>query len=194
MSCLRATKGLGRPALPALLLLLLPAGCRQDMYDQPRADPLEGSALFDDGSSARRPPPGTAPWAETGYYSRIPPAPPGAEPPPAITLDLLHRGQERFAIYCAPCHGLAGDGDGMIVQRGYRRPPSFHIDRLRMQPIDSFVDVVTHGLGVMPGYAVEVRGDDRWAIAAYVRALQLSRSAPLSELPPEDAAKTGAVQ
>ena len=109
-----------------------------------------------------------------------------------ITRQVLERGRERFDIYCSPCHGRTGEGNGMIVQRGFPAPPSYHIDRLRKAPVGHFFDVITQGYGVMYSYAQRVEPDDRWAIAAYVRALQLSRNATLANVPPQDRAKLGA--
>jgi len=106
--------------------------------------------------------------------------------PVSLTRALLVRGHERFDIFCSPCHGRVGDGRGMIVQRGFKSPPSFHIDRLRQQPIGYFFDVMTNGFGQMSGYAPQVPAADRWAIAAYLRALQLSQHAPLGEIPAGD--------
>lgn len=173
---------------------LLGAGCHDDMVDQLRYDTLEASDLFEDGKSARRPPEGTVPRGDPrldrASYSGIDPN--GqlvtAAPLP-VDEALLRRGQERYGIYCTPCHGLVGDGRGMIVLRGFKPAPTFHQDRLREQPIGYFVDVITNGFGVMPSYAHVVPVVDRWAIAAYVGALQLSQSARLSDLPAEDAAR-----
>jgi hypothetical protein len=103
-----------------------------------------------------------------------------------VTHELLGRGQERYNIYCTPCHDHVGNGQGMIVQRGLRPPPSFHIERLRAAPIGHFFDVITNGYGAMANYAVEVATVDRWAIAAYIRALQLSQHAEVAELPEAD--------
>ncbi|MEZ4295645.1 MAG: cytochrome c [Polyangiaceae bacterium] len=181
----------GAVILGAFWLALFSA-CRQDMFDQPRYEPLEASSLFGDGASARRPPRGTvsredlrgdtALWGgvdASGAFVSTPPVP--------VTMDLVRRGEERFGIFCTPCHGFLGDGHGMIVQRGYKAPPSFHTDRLRRQPTGYFVDVMANGFGVMPGYAARIAPEDRWAIAAYIGALQLSQSAPLGELPAKDA-------
>jgi mono/diheme cytochrome c family protein len=111
---------------------------------------------------------------------------PGDEMPFPATKEVLERGRERYNIYCAPCHSRLGDGNGMIVQRGYRRPPSYHIDRLRNAPLGHFFDVITNGFGAMPDYAEQIPARDRWAIIAYIRALQLSQQAPLSIVPPAD--------
>jgi mono/diheme cytochrome c family protein len=103
--------------------------------------------------------------------------------PIPVTTQLVHRGRQRFDIYCAPCHGRAGNGDGIVVRRGYRAPSSFHIDRLRAQADGYFYDVITNGFGAMPDYAAQIPVADRWAIVAYLRALQLSQHAPISALP-----------
>jgi mono/diheme cytochrome c family protein len=100
-----------------------------------------------------------------------------------LTRELLARGRERFNIYCSPCHDRTGDGHGMVVRRGYQPPPSFHIDRLREAPVGHFFDVMSNGLGAMPDYASQIPVSDRWAIAAYVKALQLSRNAPIADVP-----------
>jgi len=111
---------------------------------------------------------------------------PASQNAPALTLALVERGQERFRIYCTPCHSELGDGQGMIVQRGFPPPPSYHDDRLRNVPIQHFYDVITQGYGAMYPFADRVPGDDRWAIAAYIRALQRSQNATLAEVPPAD--------
>jgi mono/diheme cytochrome c family protein len=106
-----------------------------------------------------------------------------AVPPPPVTLALLERGQGRFRIYCTPCHSELGDGRGMVVRRGFPAPPSYHIDRLRAAPVEHFYDVITHGYGAMYSYANRVQPADRWAIAAYIRALQLSQHASIDDVP-----------
>jgi mono/diheme cytochrome c family protein len=108
-----------------------------------------------------------------------------------LTGDVMDRGQERFNINCLPCHGALGDGNGMVAQRGFRRPPSFHIERLRNAPIGHFYDAMTNGFGAMPSYSDQVAPRDRWAIAAYIRALQLSRGATLADVPPAERDKLG---
>jgi mono/diheme cytochrome c family protein len=195
----RARSSRPPPGAVALVVLSLLLGCRRDMYDQPRQKPLSRSDFFEDGASARQPPEGAVPYRGRGDDS--PYASAGGEvialreePPFPIDLETLGRGRERYDIYCSPCHGLTGEGDGMIVQRGFKRPPSFHTDHLRAEPIGYFVDVIAGGFGVMPSYAVQVAPRDRWAIAAYVGALQLSQSATLSDLPAEDAARIEALQ
>jgi mono/diheme cytochrome c family protein len=183
----------------AALVLVGAAGCRQDMHDQPKYEPQEGSSFFRDGRASRPPVEGTV-WrterlGEPAYTTgRIGPDYVAALPVP-VTLDLVTRGQERYDIFCAPCHDRVGTGSGMIVLRGYRKPPSLHIERLRTQPDGYFFDVITNGFGVMPNYAQQIPVADRWAITAYVRALQLSQSATLTDVPEsERAALSGAPQ
>ena len=169
---------------------LLLAACQQQMADQPRYQPLQKSTFFGDERSARPLPPGTVARGElrlddalsTGKSSGVL----VDTLPIPLTLALLERGQERFDIFCSPCHGRVGNGDGMIVRRGFRPPPSYHIDRLRQAPIGHFFDVMTNGFGAMPSYAAQVPLQDRWAIAAYIRALQLSQHATLADLPPAE--------
>jgi hypothetical protein len=157
------------------------------MMDQPRHEPLEASPFFPDGRAARPLVPGTVPRGhlqddpllETGWIDGKP-----AEVFPfPVTAKVLERGRERYGIFCTPCHDRAGYGRGMIVQRGFRAPSSFHIDRLREIPAGHFVDVITRGFGAMPSYKNRIPPSDRWAITAYVRALQLSQQAPLSDVP-----------
>lgn len=173
--------------LAAALAAIVLAGCHRDMYEQPRYEPLETSDFFEDGRAARPLVPGTV------QYQAAPvdgPLHTGREAgqlvselPMKLTEALLRRGQERFNIYCSVCHSRTGDGDGMIVRRGYQRPPTFHSDRLRGVPIGHFFDVATNGFGAMPSYAAQVAVRDRWAIAAYIRALQLSQHAAAADLP-----------
>lgn len=170
------------------LVMLANAACRQDMYDQPKYKPLHPSEFFADGTSARPLPPHTVARGhlnedtiffrgehEDGTLAESFPMP--------VTHELLQRGQERFNIFCAVCHGAEGDGNGMIVQRGFPPPNSYHIDRLRQSPPGYFFNVITHGYGVMYSYASRVEPVDRWAIAAYIRALQLSRQGKLDDVP-----------
>jgi mono/diheme cytochrome c family protein len=181
------------PAAGCLLVtaccLLVLLGCRQQMADQPRYQPLAKSTFFDDGRSARDLVPGTVAQgylrAEEPFYTGKSEGQLATALPVPLTQALLERGQERFNIYCAPCHDRTGGGRGMIVQRGYRQPPSYHVDRLREAPIGHFFEVITKGFGAMPDYAEQVRPADRWAIAAYIRALQLSQNATLADVPPE---------
>jgi len=168
-----------RPAFAAVLLLTsFLAGCDQDMANQPRYDPLEESSQFSDGMSARTPVAGTV--ARDAAPSPVPQA-----IPVPVTIDLLQRGRERFDIFCAPCHGRSGDGSGVIVRHGFPAPPSYHRDALRQAPDRHLYDVITNGYGAMYAYAARVPPADRWAIVAYIRALQYSRNAPVAALPPE---------
>lgn len=183
--------------LAALLAVLALAGCERrmhDMYRQPRLDPGERSPLFGDGRPERPPPPGTVPAAagtlamtSSGRKGRELPAQwqaaASATRPPPVTQALLARGQERYGIYCLPCHSPVGDGDGPVVRRGFPAPPSYHQPRLRDAPDRHFYDVITQGYGIMHSYADRVPPQDRWAIVAYIRALQLSQSAPVAQLP-----------
>lgn len=175
-----------RAALAASLMATL--GCHQDMYNQPRYEPLEHSSFFDDGRASR---PlvagvvefGAPPTDDVTFTGRTADGELATELPVELTAQLLKRGQQRFDIYCSVCHARSGDGTGMIVQRGYRQPPTFHSDRLRGVPIGHFFDVMTNGFGSMPAYALQVGPRDRWAIAAYIRALQLSQYAEGDEIP-----------
>jgi mono/diheme cytochrome c family protein len=169
---------------------LLATGCRQNMHNQHKVRPLGESTFFAGGQGARPIPAHTVArgdlregMAFTGLGADNKPA---TQMPPEIKLtrELLVRGQERFNIYCSPCHGRLGDANGMIVQRGYKQPTSYHIERLRAAPIGYFFNVITEGYGVMPTYAPQIPVADRWAIAAYIRVLQYSQNAKLAELPP----------
>lgn len=168
------------------LLALLVASCggtlRQDMANQPRQNPLSPSSFFPDGRSARPVLDNTVVRGATDEDNLFVPKESNAFPLP-ITIELLQRGQDRYKIFCSPCHGLQGDGNGMVTLRGMKHPPTYHQDRLRNVPNGYLFDVVTNGFGAMNGYSAQVAPRDRWAIVAYVRALQLSRNAPVGELP-----------
>ena len=170
--------------LCAAACLVLIAGCRQDMADQPKNTPLSPSSFFADGRSERPLIDNTVPRGSLADDPLFIPKDSNAFPLP-LTQELLDRGQDRYKIFCSPCHGLQGDGNGMIVMRGMKRPPSYHQDRLREVPNGYLFDVITNGFGAMQGYSAQVQPQDRWAIVAYVRALQLSRNAPVSGLPAE---------
>ncbi|RIK82538.1 MAG: quinol:cytochrome C oxidoreductase [Planctomycetota bacterium] len=181
-------------ALSAMIIAVAAlAGCHQDMYDQPRYEPLEPSDFFGDGRSARPLVPGTviygAEMADDVLHTGRSDGELATELPLELDAALLRRGQERFNIYCSNCHGRSGDGNGMIVQRGYRQPPTYHSDRLRGAPIGHFFEVMTNGFGVMPAYSIQVNAGDRWAIAAYIRALQLSQFATLDDVAASERAK-----
>ncbi len=178
-----------RRVLAALAALVLGA-CHQKMAEQPRCDPLRPSPLFADGKCARELPEGVVPRGGHDGLAVYDPASDRLAVP--LTGALLARGRERYDIYCSPCHDRAGTGRGMIVRRGYTRPPSFHIDRLRQAPVGHFVDVMTGGWGAMPSYAAQVPSADRWAIAAYLRALQRSQHASLADVPAAERARLAA--
>lgn len=184
------------PHAPAAIAVLLCAaaltGCHLDMWNQRRYEPLEKATFFGAGESAARPPvEGTVPYQmaklDTHYYEgRVDGELVTTLPAQfTVTRELLDRGQARFAIYCMPCHGETGRGDGMIVQRGFPQPTSYMDQRLLESPIGYFFDVMTNGFGRMYSYASRVPVDDRWAIAAYVRTLQLSQNATPDLLPPD---------
>ncbi|HEX5885326.1 MAG TPA: cytochrome c [Pyrinomonadaceae bacterium] len=194
--------------LPIFLLLLglfVISGCRYDMQDQPKMKPYRGTKFFRDGLSSRQPIEGTVPRgflrSDTAYYTgKKNGASPAASPTPGtaqpgnaqansypdavdtfpfpVTKEIVMRGRERYDIFCSVCHGLTGNGDGMIVRRGFRRAASFNDDRLRQAPVGHFFDAITNGWGAMPSYAEQIPVQDRWAIIAYIRALQASQSNP----------------
>jgi mono/diheme cytochrome c family protein len=173
--------------LAALALVCFASGCRRDMQVQPRYNPYDASNFYGDSRSARPPVPGTIARGqlhldELLYTGKVD----GKDAevfPFAITRADLNRGRERYNIYCSPCHDVTGSGRGMIVLRGFPPPPSFHIDRLRQAPPGHYFDVMTNGLGVMYSYAARVNPEDRWRIAAYIRALQLSEQATMADVP-----------
>ena len=170
-----------------VVAVLAVAGCRQDMHDAPRYNPLRASTFFANGSSAR---PLLANTVARGQlhedrhlYEGIVDGKPAETFPFPITEEVMRRGQERFTVFCTPCHGRTGEGNGMIVQRGFRQPPSYMEDRLRNAPVGYFFDVMTHGFGAMQDYASQLPVADRWAIAAYIRALQYSQRATIDDVP-----------
>jgi len=181
----------------AVLVVLAAAGCRQDMHDQPKYKPLRESAFFADGRASRPLVPGTVARGHLYDDTAMVTGKRGdawlADPPMPLTTAFVSRGRERYDIYCSPCHDRVGTGNGMIVRRGFKHPPSFHIDRLRGADAGYVFDVVTHGFGAMPGYAPQIPVEDRWAIVAYLRALQRSQWATLTDVPAtERAALDGA--
>jgi len=175
-----------RKILPLTLLAWL-MGCRLDMHVQPRYNPLAKSDFFADQRSARPLVPNTVARGDlrdnSYFYSGKFGDTPGDYMPFPVTDDVLSRGRERFNIYCAPCHSRVGDGNGIIPQRGYRHPPSYHIERLRKAPLGYFFDVMTNGFGAMPDYSSQIPPRDRWCIVAYIRALQLSQNATSADVP-----------
>ena len=189
---LRGFRRVGNRSL-ALLTLLALAGCRQDMQDQPRFKPLAKSDFYADLRSARPPVEGTVARGQlhedTYFYTGKVGDNPGDYMPFPVTDEVLQRGRERFNIYCEPCHGMTGDGDGMIVQRGFRHPPSLHSDHLRSARAGHFFDVISNGFGVMYPYGYRIVPRDRWTIVSYIRALQLSRQASINDVPAEERKK-----
>lgn len=173
-----------RGVLAAALLFSLGAaltGCEkwmQNMYDQPKYETFESAELWEDGTSARTMPRGTIAQEDDHPHAM-----------PSVDRALLQHGQTQYNVYCAPCHSLVGDGDGMVPQRGFPHPPSFHSERLRSMPDQHFYDVISNGYGVMYAYAARIAPRDRWAVVAYIRALQLSQHAELARLPDEAKAK-----
>jgi mono/diheme cytochrome c family protein len=176
------------------------AGCersKQDMYDQPRYGTFSASPLFDDGAAARMPPEGVQARARGDFAGSTSGRIGGKKVlddlaaeraramPYRVDARLLERGRERYTIYCMPCHSPAGDGDGLVVRRGFPAPPTFHQDRLRAAPDRHFYDVISRGYGVMVPYADRIEPQERWAIVAFIRALQLSQHAPVAALPPQ---------
>ncbi len=177
----------------ALGLTSLTACDMQDMYQEPKYQPLQSSESFNDGRSARPLEPDTVAQGQlrtnTLFYGGKSGGKDATALPMPLTVELLKRGEERYDIYCAPCHDRVGNGNGMIVQRGFRPPASFHIQRLRDAPIGHFYDVMSNGFGTMADFSSQITPEDRWAIAAYIRALQLSQHATLAEVPMEQRQK-----
>jgi mono/diheme cytochrome c family protein len=190
-----AMKAAKAATLAAGLLVLLPlSGCRQNMHNQAKAKTYRESDFFADGVEARPIPAHTVArgelrddavfytgLSEAGELAAVPPMPP--------TREFLVRGQERFNVYCSPCHGRLGDGHGMIVQRGFKQPVSFHDERLRNSPLGYFVNNMTEGFGQMPSYAAQIPPADRWAIASYIRVLQYAENAQVADLDPAEKQK-----
>ena len=180
-----------RSVLAVLSGFLLLGACRQDMHDQPKYKPFAKSSFWPDQRSARPVVEGTVARGKLktdirlwkgrnadGSFITVLPVP--------VSKALLERGQQRYNIYCTPCHGRAGDGEGMVVQRGFKHPPTYHSDKLRQQPIGYVYDVVTNGFGAMASYSSRIPMEDRWAIAAYVRVLQFSQNATINDVPGAD--------
>jgi mono/diheme cytochrome c family protein len=186
-----------KPFKPLMVLMTVAvfaiAGCRQRMADQPYKRPLEPSNFFDDGMASRPVVPGTVARAGEERNDQRPSGKAGGKLvdafPFEVTMEVLARGQERYEIFCSPCHDRLGTGQGMIVRRGFTPARSFHETRLREAPAGHFFEIMTQGFGPMPSYANQLSEHDRWAVIAYIRALQFSRNARLDQLPPEDRAK-----
>ena len=187
-------RGLSAACLGMIVVLL--AGCRLDMHVQPKYLPYEPTDFFSDGRSERQPVPGTVARGELRVdellYSGTENGVESNRFPFPITRADLERGRERYNVYCTPCHDYTGSGRGMIVQRGFPQPPSYHIQRLRDAPVGHFYQVMTNGFGAMYSYAARVDPADRWRIAAYIRVLQLSENARIDDVPEADRAKLAA--
>ena len=184
-------RAMNRTLLQGLMFgcLVWVSGCRQDMHDQPKFKPLQADSFFVDGRSSRPLVAGTVARGTLQeddhlFTGRINNEFVTTFPFP-VTKEMILRGQERFDIFCSPCHGQLGDGEGAIVQRGMKKPPSFHIDRLRESPPGYFFNVITNGFGAMFDYSDRIPARDRWAIITYIRALQLSQNAKLDDVPQE---------
>lgn len=192
-----------RAVLLTLASLLVVAGCRQDMHNQPKFIPLRSNTFYPDQRSARYPIAGTVPRLENAIVDAEQLDPQsyfltgkhgnafGNEVPASLLEHgglraVLERGQQRYNIYCTPCHAYVGDGNGMVVQRGFKHPPSFHVQRLKNAPLGYIYQVMSNGFGAMPDYAAQIHPADRWAIAAYIRVLQRSQSATTADVPEAD--------
>lgn len=185
-----------RPTTTAALIALAAsaAGCRNEMYDQPKFEPYEANSYFPDGTSARplvagtvaRLDPAAEPRDRLYRTGRLDSGEFADEPPFEATREVLDRGMRRYRIYCSPCHGLLGDGRGMIVERGFSPPPTLLEGEVAAKPLGHYYDVITHGHGAMYGYAARIPPRDRWSIAAYLRALQFSQRAPADALDAAD--------
>ena len=183
----------GGRLLLAIAGAALLTACRQDMHNQPKYRGLRASTFFADGSSARPLVEGTVArgtlQTDEAFFTGKNGTTTVTELPFPVDAAVLDRGEERFDIYCTPCHDRTGTGNGMVVQRGFKRPPSFHDPRLRNVEIGHFFDVMTNGFGAMPDYRTQISPRDRWNIAAYIRALQLSQNATAADVPGGDPAK-----
>ena len=173
-------------AAAALAAVLAVAGCRQDMHNQPKFIPQRGSTFFADGRSVRPQVENTVARGQLGeegyFYTGLQNGQEGNALPFPVTMEVLARGQERYNIYCTPCHSRVGNGAGMIVDRGYSKAGNFHTMRLQTAPLGHFFNVISNGYGAMPDYAAQVTPADRWAIVAYIRALQLSQNATQGDI------------
>jgi mono/diheme cytochrome c family protein len=178
-----------------LPLCLVLSACHIDMYDQPRYTANQPSDFFEDGRSMRPPVPNTVPITaeepNATLYTGFANGELAVELPVELTAELLERGQTRYNAYCAPCHGLAGDGNGVIAYRGGIQVPGFHNERLRTVAVGYYFDVITNGIGRMYSYANRIPPEDRWAVTAYVRALQLSQYADANDLTAEERQQLG---
>lgn len=171
-------------SLGAIALL---AGCRQDMHNQPKFIPQRGTTFYADGRSVRPQVENTVARGQLHqdayFYTGVIDGKEGDMMPFPVTMQVMERGQERYNIYCAPCHSRVGNGQGMIVERGYKEAANYHDAKRLAQPIGHYFNVMSHGYGAMPDYAAQLTVQDRWAVAAYIRALQLSQAAKMSDVP-----------
>jgi mono/diheme cytochrome c family protein len=171
------------------------AGCRQDMHNQPKYRPLRASTFFEDGMSARLPVAGTVPRGhlreDALLYTGMVNGEVATEFPFPIDARVMARGREMYNAACTHCHGLTGEGDGLVVQRGFTKPPSIVDERMRDTPVGYFYNVITNGFGIMPDHADQVKVEDRWAIVAYLRALQLSATATIDDVPANERGRLG---
>lgn len=178
----------GMIAAAALAVLIPVSGCRQDMQNQPKMIPQRGTRFFADGRSVRPQVLGTVARgqldADMYFYTGLIDKKEQDAMPFPVTMTVLRRGQERFNIYCTPCHSRVGNGRGMIVERGYKPAGDLLEPRILQEPLGHYFDVISHGYGAMPDYAAQINTQDRWAIVAYIRALQLSQHATLDDVPP----------
>ena len=176
-----------RSAIAVVALAVALAACRQDMHDAPRYEPFEASTFFTDGRASRPLVPNTVARGQLREDEHLYTGKVGGqlvtEFPMPVTEAVMARGQERFDVFCAPCHSRTGEGTGMIVQRGFRQPPSYYEERLVNAPVGYLFDVMTNGFGAMQDYSAQVPVADRWAIADYIRALQLSRRGAANDVP-----------
>lgn len=173
-----------------MLCLVSMAGCGMNMRDQFRYEPYERSTFFADDQSSRQPVANTVARGQLQSDAQLYTGKDGDQMidtlPIGVNADVLARGQQRYNVFCAPCHGLAGDGNGVVVQRGFPAPPSLHQDRLRDAPVGHYFDVITNGFGRMYPYDYRIPVEDRWAIVAYIRALQLSQNARIEDVPAQE--------
>jgi mono/diheme cytochrome c family protein len=193
----RATKYLGFAAV--ILAAFALAGCRQDMQDQSKFIPLRPSNFFDDGRSERPLIEGTVARGHLNddvalFTGMGPDGKPVDTFPFPVTAETMERGQQRYNVYCSPCHDRTGSGNGMIVRRGYKQPPAYNSDQVRQLANGNIFDVITRGFGAMPDYAAQIPTRDRWAIVAYVRALQASEAATIDDVPADQRAKLEAAK
>jgi mono/diheme cytochrome c family protein len=180
-----------------IFVVLLAVGvgaCRQDMHDAPRYEAYEANSFYADGRASRETPTGTVArgWERADdlfYTGRDSAGEPSEQIPMPVTAQDMQRGRDRYNVYCTPCHGILGDGQGMVVQRGLKRAATYHDERLRGVKVGYLYDVVTNGFGAMQGYAEQIPARDRWLIVAYVRALQLSQHAQVAEVPSDKRAE-----